>query len=408
MARPRPLLETEGRLADNIVHFTRALRKAGVKVGTAQVEDAVRAVEAAGFSRKTDFYHILRATLITRPEQLELYHQVFTLFWRDPDYLERMIHMLSPTLRKEDDTPDRPKAGERRAADALAAERERPAPQREKVELHIDASSSWSANEVLKAMDFEQMSAGEAADAIAAIRTLHLPVPRLISRRRSPSPTGRLPDRRATLRLAMRRGGELSALVRRSPRDRPPNLVALCDISGSMSVYSRMLLHFLHALAWNRAPSHRAGWGKVSAFTFGTRLTNISRALNTKDVDDALAMIGHEASDWQGGTRIGSALERFNKDWSRRVLGQGAVVLLITDGLERGDLHQLAIQAERLRKSCRSLIWLNPLLRWDGFEPLAGGARTLLPHVDSLHACHSLDSLWDLVAALRHAAPAKV
>jgi hypothetical protein len=163
-----------------------------------------------------------------------------------------------------------------------------------------------------------------------------------------------------------------------------------------MSTYARMMMHFLHALTW----TSNSGWSRVHAFTFGTRLTNITRALAHKDVDRALDALGRDVADWEGGTRIGEALGRFNRDWSRRVLGQGATVLLITDGLERGDLAQLNREAERLSLSCRRLIWLNPLLRWSEFEAKAGGIRTLLPHADTFHACHSLDSMADLAKAL--------
>lgn len=394
MARPLPSA-TEGRLVENIVHFTRALRKAGVRVGTAQVEDAVRAVAAAGFTHRSDFYHILRATLINRAEHLAVFDQVFALFWRDPEYLERLIRTMSPTLVR--DTAEPPaKAAARRAAEALAEEAEPPAPAPPREAVEIDASFSWSANERLRAMDFEQMSAAEVAAAARAIRALRLPVAALRTRRGVPSPAGRSPDIRATLRRSMRRGGEVERLARRRPRTRPPNLVAICDISGSMTAYARMMMRFVHALS----QAQGGNWGRVSAFTFGTRLTNVTRAVRRRDVDDALAEIGREAQDWQGGTRIGAALERFNKDWSRRVLGQGAVVLLITDGLERDDPALLAAQAERLAKSCRRLIWLNPLLRWEGFAPEARGIRALLPHVDSFHACHNLDSLAALVEAL--------
>ncbi len=391
------LPDNEGRLADNIVHFTRALRKAGVGVGTSQVHTAIEAVRCAGFTRRQDFYYTLRATLITRPEHLETFHQVFNFFWRDPEFLERMMKMMLPLVQAmggDDDVS--PKAAERRAAEALADRQDRPsqAPEREKID--IDAQFSWSANEQLRAMDFDQMSAGEIAEAARAIRRLTLPVDPVLTRRYAASATGRKPDMRNMLRRSLRKGGEIDRLSLKSPRTRPPNLVALCDISGSMSVYSRMMMHFLHALVWSANP----GWGRVQAFTFGTQLTNVSRALHLKDVDLALEAAGRDAPDWQGGTRIGEALHRFNRDWSRRVLGQGAVVLLITDGLERGEPGLLRKEIERLALSCRKLIWLNPLLRWDAFSPEAGGIRAILPFVDSFHACHSLDSLADLGAAL--------
>jgi uncharacterized protein with von Willebrand factor type A (vWA) domain len=396
MGTPRPLPETQGRLVENIVHFARALRKAGVRVGPAQVQAAVEAVAAAGFSRKVDFYHTLRATLIHRAEHLEVFDQIFAMFWRDPDFIEHLIHIMSPTIRKEPEAR-RKKAAERRASDALSDASAPPEGIPEREELKIDARVTWSASERLRAMDFEQMSAAEIAEAARAVRALSLPVKPVPTRRSVASPSGQRPDLRATLRRSLRRGGEIERLELRKRRTRPPDLVALCDISGSMSVYSRMLMHFLHAVTW--APER--GWGRVSAFTFGTRLTNVSRALSQKDPDAALAAAGRDAQDWAGGTRIGEALHRFNVDWSRRVLGQGAVVLLISDGLERGDTALLSREIERLQLSCRQLIWLNPLLRWDGFEPKAAGIRAILPHVDSFHACHSLDSLEALSAALR-------
>ncbi len=395
MGVQRPLPETDGRLAENIVHFARALRKAGVRVGPAQVKSAIEAVAAAGFTHKTDFYHVLRATLIHRAEHLEIFDQCFAMFWRDPEFIEQMIHLMSPTLRKEPEERKK-KAAERRAAEALTDAPEPPAGTPVREELQTDARISWSASERLRSMDFEQMSAAEITEAARAVRALHLPVKPVPTRRSLASPHGRRPDLRATLRRSLRRGGEVEKVLMRSRRDRAPDLVALCDISGSMSVYSRMLMHFLHAVTW--APER--GWGKVSVFTFGTRLTNVTRALSQKDPDMALAAAGRDAQDWEGGTRIGEALRRFNVDWSRRVLGQGAVVLLITDGLERGDTALLEAEIERLRLSCRQIIWLNPLLRWDGFEPKAAGIRAILPHVSSFHACHSLASLDELSAAL--------
>jgi len=392
-----PLPEGGGEIAANIVHFTRALRKAGVRTGTAQVETAIRAVQVAGFTRREDFYHILRATLITRPEHLAVFHQLFAMFWRDPEYLNRMIRMMLPLLRHDADPDTARKAAERRAAEALEAASELPdADAPEQRELVLDARASWSRAEVLRGMDFEQMSAAELAEAGRAIDRLQLPVDALRTRRFRRAAHGRKPDIRAMMRRANRRGGELDRMLFRAPVTRPPDLVAICDISGSMSVYARMMMRFLHALVW--APD--AGWGRVSGFTFGTQLTNITRALHLKDADAALAAVGRDSPDWQGGTRIGGALHRFNRDWSRRVLGRGAVVLLITDGLERGDVTQLAREAERLSLSCRNLIWLNPLLRWQGFAPRAAGIRAILPHVTSFHACHSLDSLSDLTSAL--------
>ncbi|MFT4717301.1 MAG: hypothetical protein ACI8YI_001803 [Paracoccaceae bacterium] len=389
-------LADEGRLVDNIVHFTRALRKSGVQVGTSQVKTAISAVHSAGFSNKVDFYYTLRATLITRPEHLTVFHQVFSMFWRDPEYLERMIHMLSPLLRREDDAQMKKKAGNRRAVDALTDQSKGPPDRPVKEELQTDARLSWSQNEVLRHMDFEQMSAAEAAEAALAINRLTLPVDPIRTRRFKTARQGSRPDIRATLSAAARRGGEIDRLKRKTPRYRAPKLVALLDISGSMSAYSRMLLHLLHGISGSPSGT----WQSVNAFTFGTQLTNITNALQTKDVDETLAKVGQMSPDWQGGTRIGEAMFRFNRDWSRRVLGQGTVVLLITDGLERGDVSVLNTEIGRLSRSCRTLIWLNPLLRWEEFAPKAAGIKAILPSVDHFISCHSVDSLSELVTIL--------
>jgi uncharacterized protein len=395
---PEPLpVPWDGKLAENITHFARALRRAGLPVGTGRVVDAIRAVEVAGFTDRTDFFHTLQACFVSRPEHRLVFAQVFRLYWRDPQFLERMMSLLTPLVRGVNEPP-KPEPGEKRAAEALLDGAETPpgltAEEEETVE--IDARLTFSADETLKTLDFEQMSAAEVAAAKRAIAQLDLPVRPLASRRTRPSPHGRLPDWRATLREGLRSGGDVERLVFRARRTRWPNLVALCDISGSMSSYSRMLLHFLHAAANAKG----AGWAQVHAFTFGTRLTNITRHLRTRDVDAALAAAGREARDWEGGTRIGACLHAFNRDWSRRVLPQGAVVLLITDGLDRDDPAALEREIERLHLSARRLIWLNPLLRWDGFTPRARGVRAILPHVDSFRACHNLASLEELVTAL--------
>jgi uncharacterized protein with von Willebrand factor type A (vWA) domain len=256
-----------------------------------------------------------------------------------------------------------------------------------------------SSEERLRTLDFEQMSPAEMAEARRMLARLSLPVPPLVSRRTRADARGAVPDWRSTMRAAMRRGGEVLDLSRRSRRERWPNLVVLCDISGSMSSYSRVVLHFLHAVSNRKG----AGWAKVHAFTFGTRLTNITRHLAQRDVDAALKAAGAEAQDWEGGTRIGACLHAFNRDWSRRVMGQGAVVLLISDGLDRDDPEMLAREMERLHLSARRLIWVNPLLRWESFAPRARGIAAMLPHVDSFRAGHSIASLEALAEALAEA-----
>jgi len=390
----------DGKLAANITYFARALRAAGVPVGAGRLIDAIRAVEAVGFSGRRDFYWTLHACFVSRPEQRVVFGQVFRLFWRDPQFLEHMMGMLRPTLRGAN-APPKKKDAERRAAEALldGANRELPDVPEEGEEVEFDATISFSTSEKLKQQDFEQMSAEELAKARRAIAQITLPIKPIVSRRSQAAHNGPLPDWRGTLRSAMRTGGELQTIKRRKRKAHYPNLVALCDISGSMSSYSRMLLHFLHAASNAKG----AGWAKVHSFTFGTRLTNITRHLHQRDVDAALHAAGQQAQDWEGGTMIGESLHAFNRDWSRRTLGQGAVVLLITDGLDRDDAALLAREAERLQLSCRRLIWLNPLLRWDGFTPKAAGVKALLPHVDTFCASHSIGSIEALAKILSKA-----
>jgi len=213
----------------------------------------------------------------------------------------------------------------------------------------------------------------------------------VLTRRFEPSRRGPLIDPRRAFRRSLKPGGMIE-LSFRQRREKHPPIVVMCDISGSMSEYSRIFLHFIHVLTAQR--------GRVHTFLFGTRLTNVTRALRAKDVDEALAQCSGAVQDWSGGTRIGTSLHRFNRDWSRRVLGQGAIVILFTDGLERDGAESLAFEVERLHKSARRLIWLNPLLRFDGFEAKAQGIRTILPHVDEFRAIHNLSSMAQLVEAL--------
>ena len=391
-------LPDDPKLAQNITHFARALRKAGLAVGPGRVIDAIRAVQAAGFTERADFYWTLHACFVSKPEERQVFAQLFRLYWRDPRYLEQMMSFMTPMVRGVQDER-RAQAAEKRAAEALldGHDRELPTPEDagEEVEISIDASRTISTEERLRTLDFEQMNGAEMAAAKRMLAQLRLPVPPIRSRRTLAMP-GHLPDWRGTMRQAMRRGGEVTDFATKRRRLRYPNLVVLCDISGSMSQYSRAVLHFLHSVA-NREGQ---GWAQVHAFTFGTQLTNITRHLRTRDVDAALAAAGAEAQDWEGGTRIAACLHAFNRDWSRRVMGQGAVVLLITDGLDRDKDADLGREMERLGLTARQLIWLNPLLRWEGFAPKARGIMQMLPHCSSFRAGHNIASLEGLAAAL--------
>jgi uncharacterized protein with von Willebrand factor type A (vWA) domain len=394
MAEPDP----NGRIADNIVYFARALRKAGMRVGPASVVDAIEAVLAAGIGSRDDFYWTLHAVLVKRREDRAVFDEAFRLFWKSRELIEKMIAMFSP-VAPADMERRRNRAAESRVSDAmLAGHNERQRPQ-EVPEVEIDARMTFSGDEVLRGKDFAQMNAAELADARKAIAAMKLPFDRVATRRFRADPSGGRIDPRAMMRQSMRTGGELILPRFRSVREVQPPLVVMADISGSMSQYSRVFLHFMHAMAESRT--------RVHSFAFGTRLTNLTRQLRHRDPDEALADAAAAVADWSGGTRIGEALGAFNRLWSRRVLGQGAVVLLITDGLEREDTVGLSAEMERLHKSCRRLVWLNPLLRFDGFEPRARGVRAMLPHVDEFRPIHNLNALSDLVDSLSESSRAR-
>lgn len=380
----------DGRLADNIVYFARALRKAGMRVGPAAVLDAIEAVLAAGIGSRDDFYWTLHAVLVTRREDHATFDEAFRLFWKSRELIEKMLAMFSP-VAVDNRERQKKRAAEDRVSQAMfedRRDRRREAPP----QIEVDARLSFSGSEVLRDKDFAQMTAGELAEAKQAIARLVLPCDLVTTRRFKPDPRGARIDQRAMMRAALRTGGDLILPRFRSPKKIRPPLVVLADISGSMSQYTRIFLHFLHALTEKRR--------RVHTFVFGTRLTNLTRQMRHRDPDEALADCAAAVKDWSGGTRIGQALAEFNRLWSRRVLSQGAVVLLITDGLERDDIAGLAAEMERLKKSCRRLVWLNPLLRFEGFEARARGVRAMLPHVDEFRPVHTLDALSDLCASL--------
>lgn len=394
VAPPQP---RGGKLATNIVHFARTLRTAGLRVGPGQVLRAIEAVEAAGLRKRDDFYWTLHSVFVNRRDQREIFDQAFHVYWRNPRLLEKMMEMLLPQVGVPAAEQDQRKQLSRRLQDALQPGKgEAPEEANEPPEVEIEATFTVSDREVLQHRDFEQMSQAEIDEALRAIARLRLPVPERKTRRYQPARRGPRVDFRASLRRALRPEG-LIELRRREPRRRPPPLVILCDISGSMARYTRMFLHFMHAITNDR--------DRVYCFTFGTRLSNVTRALRNRDVDIALQKASAQVEDWSGGTRIGLALHEFNAKWSRRVLGQGAVVLLITDGLDREGAAGLGEEMERLHKSCSRLIWLNPLLRYGAYEPKSQGNKAMLPHVDEFRPVHNLESLAGLIAALgTHAA----
>lgn len=384
----------EGRLAENIVYFARALRAAGMPVGPGAVLDALEALNVARAGARDDFYWTLHAVFVKRHEHTILFDQAFKIFFRKRGYIEKLIASMIPQTLEP--AAKSPAPGAQRIQEALfSGLNERV---KDQSEVEVDARLTVSDREVLQKKDFAQMTAAEIAAARDAIARLTLPLDEVRTRRLTQNRRGHLIDIRRTLRASMKAGGAVIDLKYLGPRLREPPIVALLDISGSMSEYTRLFLHFLHAVTDARK--------RVTTFLFGTRLTNVTRAIRQRDPDEALAACSANVADWSGGTRIASSLRIFNKQWARRVLGQGAVVLLITDGLERDADDTLAFEIDRLHRSCKRLIWLNPLLRFHAFEARAKGVQTMLPHVDELRPIHNLDSMKELVRALS-GAPAK-
>jgi uncharacterized protein with von Willebrand factor type A (vWA) domain len=383
-----------GRLAENVMHFARVLREAGLPVGTDRVLLAYDALQAGGIASRADFHATLAACFVSRGEHRALFDQAFHIFWKDPDLLGKIMQLLMPQMRQKAAAPPPPE--NRRLAEALFKGLTPPpaAPREQRTE--IDAALSWTDREALRKADFDTMSPGEWLAARRLLERADVLFPLQPTRRDRTARRGHRLDLRAMLRAAVAVGGDFTRVAYRRRRVRPEPLVALVDISGSMSRYSRMFLHFLHALTAGRDADDR----RVHAFLFGTRLTHVTRQLAARDPDVAVRAVVEAVADWSGGTRITQALAEFNLRWARRVTYGGPTVLLVTDGLEHGDTSALAREAERLAKSCRRLLWLNPLLRYEGFEPRAGGVRALLPRVDAFLPVHNLASLEDLGRAL--------
>ena len=383
-------------LAANVMHFARLLRRAGLPVGPAETLAAQRALTLVDLGNKAEARTALRTTMVHRHEHREVFDQAFSLFWRDQIATRQALAMALLEAQKENKLK-RPSAGSRRAAEAMASPRQSGS-LAEDLPLR-DAALTVSDQERLQRMDFEAMSAEDIMAAKREIRRLTLPLDLRRTRRLRADPRGPTVDLRRTIRASLREGGEIVTIAHNRRQVRPPPLVVICDVSGSMARYAQVLLHFLHAVSNDR--------GRVHVFLFGTRLTNITRQLRQRDAEVAFQMVAQVVPDWSGGTRIGDALATFNRFWARRVLAQGAIVLLITDGLDREGARGLAENMDRLHRSCRRLIWLNPLLRWSGFEPKSQGVRAMLPHVDEFRPVHNLESLRALVELLSRPMPAR-
>ncbi len=373
-----------GFIADNVVGFARALRLAGVPAGPGAVIDALNALKLIDIGQRTDVFTALQSVFVKRHEHAILFKQAFELFFRVDEEWKNLLD----SIPLPDHAQKPPPPGSRRVQEALTQSelKETEAGEERQVQLSV------SDREVLQTKDFAQMTAAEIANARQAIAKMTLPLSEIETRRHAPDPRGHKIDLRRTMRASLRTGGDIVEMRRLGRIDKPVPIVALLDISGSMSEYTRLFLHFLHAITDARK--------RVTVFAFGTRLTNLTRSLRARDPDEALAACSSAVEDWSGGTRIATSLHTFNKLWSRRVLGQGATVLLISDGLERDVDQRLSFEMDRLYRSCRRLVWLNPLLRYGGFEAKAQGIKMMLPHVDEFRPVHNLRSIQGLITAL--------
>ena len=387
-------LRKDGKLVDNIKNFGRTLRAAGIPIGPDRIIDAITALQTVGITDREVFYWALHAVFVNRREQREIFDQAFHIFWRNPRLLERMLKMVLPSLKTASYQKNELDISQR-VRDAFSGKdkmRNKDHDNVKEQEIQYDAVMSYSDAAILQKMDFEKMNNDEIQEAKRVLRRLRISIKPAPTRRFVAHPKGNLVDLRSTLQKSLRSGSDVISLKMKKVKYRLPPLVVLCDISGSMGRYSRMLLHFMHSVANDRS--------RVFTFLFGTKLTNVTRHLRNRDVDEALKSVGQAADDWSGGTRIGRCIYDFNKNWSRRVLGQGAIILLISDGLDRDSGRGLTNEIDRLQKSCKKLVWLNPLLRFDGFAPKSRGIKAIMPHVDEFRPIHSLENFYQLAEAL--------
>ncbi|MBO9351379.1 MAG: VWA domain-containing protein [Thermomicrobium sp.] len=388
--------------AQRALAFARLLRRAGVKTTTGQAMDFVRAIEHIDISRREEFREAARACLVTHKDDLPVFDRLFDLYWRaKPEYTDGLLQQpdpddlieLAPEEGEEaEETEGSSIEGARgRRLDAIEAIEEAEEGEGSETESLADAFS-YSPAEILREKDFADFTEDELAQIRRFMQQLTWQIGRRRSRRKVASPKGRFIDPRRTMRRSLQSGGVPLTLARRQTKTKPRQLVVICDVSGSMDRYSRILLQFIYAV--------ENGMAKVEAFVFGTRLTRVTRLLKHQDIDEAMRRVAREVQDWSGGTRIGQSLQSFNQEWARRVLRNGAVVLIISDGWDRGDPQLLAQEMARLQRSCYRLIWLNPLLGSPRYEPLTRGMQAALPYIDDFMPIHNFASLEALAKHL--------
>lgn len=399
-------LERGERLLYRLTEFGRILWEVGIDVGPRKMLDLAETLRYVDLASREDFYNTLKCSLLAKHEQEALFDQMYIYYWHMRDRQGKKAEVPG-TARRDDKHLRLPPSELKRLAEHMNApqeqhkelraemresERRRRADEQAKEETDDDTATpqglAYSAIEALRKKDFESFSWDEVQEAKRLMAEMRWRLGMRPTRRKRPRRRGSYPDMRRIVRRNLKYGAELLELTWREIKVKPRPLVIICDISGSMSLYSRLLLHFIHTIS--------NGLLNVEAFVFGTRLTRVTRQLKRRDVDDAVRDVSKSVQDWSGGTRIGDALHLFNHKWARRVLGRGAVVLVISDGWDRGDPGTLEIEMDRLQHSCHRLIWLNPLLGSPDYRPLTIGMKTSLPFIDNFLPAHNLDSLIQL------------
>lgn len=385
-------MEKSGQLLNNLLLFGRILHDLGLNVNPGNMIDAMRALEVVEIGRKPDFYYTLRSILVQKKDHLPLFDQAFDYFWRDPSKNDEIAMLLSELFTDASQPKPTPVSAppafddEEEPLDSDEIEED------DDVQTVVEITQTFSEREMLRQKDFEAMSADEVQQVKRLMAQLVWQLGQRKTRRQQIG-KGKQINFRRSLRQNMRYGGEMLAWVRQTEKIKPRPLVIIADISGSMERYARLLIHFLYSLA--------AGLNqRVELFVFSTRLTRITRQLRNKDVDRAISDAATVIPDWGGGTRIGEALRTFNLQWGRRVQRGGAVTLVISDGWDRGDPELLGKEMERLNKMSHRVIWLNPLLGMDSYEPLTRGIVAALPYIDDFLPVHNLDSLAALAQHL--------
>ncbi len=380
-----------GHILPNLLRFAEVLRRLGLEAGPANVLDMVRATEHVHIGRRGEFYQAARSIFVHRRQDLPIFDEAFQVFWRKPNTARSGMDLRSMGEQRRFRKPQVSAGHDEPMDDALALEGD---PDDDSVS-HIDLTRTYSAREVLRQKDFSQFTGQEIAEARRMMEGLNWDLGLRRTRRQVPG-EGASIDVRRTLRRSLQYGGEMFDLATRGPKSRPRSLSLICDVSGSMERYTRMLLHFIHSMAAGQ---------NIEAFLFATRLTRITRQLRYRSIDQSISEVSRAVPDWAGGTRIGEAVKSFNYQWLRRTLRGQAIVLIISDGWDRGDPELLARETSRLQRSCHRLMWLNPLLGSPGYQPLTQGMQAALPYVDDFLPAHNMSSLQSLAERLSDIGP---